>query len=55
MINFVDRDKTPLNEKGEKDYECFEAVDNKLLTKQVNELLEGKDVMAPIYNFKEGV
>ena len=52
---FVDRDKTPLNEKGEKDYECFEAVDNKLLTKQVNELLEGKDVMAPIYNFKEGV
>ena len=52
---FVDRDKTPLNEKGERDYECFEAVDNKLLTKQVNELLEGKDVMAPIYNFKEGV
>ncbi len=52
---FVDRDKTPLNEKGEKDYECFLAVDNKLLTKQVNELLEGKEVMAPIYNFKDGV
>lgn len=52
---FVDRDKTPVNEKGEKDYECFEAVDNKLLTKQINELLEGKEVMAPIYNFKEGV
>ena len=52
---FVDRDKTPVNEKGEKDYECFEAVDNKLLTKQINELLDGKEVMAPIYNFKEGV
>ncbi len=52
---FVDRDKTPVNEKGEKDYEAFEAVDNKLLTKQINELLEGKEVMAPIYNFKEGV
>lgn len=52
---FVDRDKTPVNEKGEKDYECFEAVDNKLLTKQINELLEGKEVLAPIYNFKEGV
>ena len=52
---FVDRDKTPVNEKGEKDYECFEAVDNKLLTKQINELLEGKEVMAPMYNFKEGV
>ena len=52
---FVDRDKTPLNEKGEKDYEAFEAVDNKLLTKQINDLLEGKVVMAPVYNFKEGV
>ncbi len=52
---FVDRDKTPVNEKGEKDYEAFEAVDNKLLTKQINELLEGREVMAPIYNFKEGV
>ena len=52
---FVDREKTPVNEKGEKDYEAFEAVDNKLLTKQINELLEGKEVMTPIYNFKEGV
>lgn len=52
---FVNRDKTPLNKKGDKDYEVFEAVDNKLLTKQVNELLDGKDVMAPVYNFKEGV
>ena len=52
---FVDREKTPVNEKGEKDYECFEAVDNKLLTKQINDLLAGKEVMAPIYNFKEGV
>ena len=52
---FVDRDKTPVNEKGEKDYECFEAVDNKLLTKQINDLLNGKEVMAPVYNFKEGV
>ena len=52
---FVDREKTPVNEKGEKDYECFEAVDNKLLTKQINDLLSGKEVMAPVYNFKEGV
>ena len=52
---FVDREKTPVNEKGEKDYECFEAVDNKLLTRQINDLLSGKEVMAPVYNFKEGV
>ena len=52
---FVDRDKTPVNEKGEKDYESIDAVDNELLTKQVDDLLNGKEVVAPIYNFKEGV
>lgn len=52
---FVDRDDTPLNEKGEKDYEAFEAVDNTLLTKQINDLLKGKEVMAPVYDFKAGV
>lgn len=52
---FVDRDKTPLNENGEKDYESIDAVDNKLLTKQVNDLLNGKTIMAPVYNFREGV
>ena len=52
---FVDRDNTPVNENGEKDYECFEAVDNNLLTKQVNDLLKGKTVMAPVYDFKAGV
>ena len=52
---FVDRDKTPVNEKGEKDYESIDAVDNELLTKQVDDLLNSKEVLAPIYNFKEGV
>lgn len=51
---FLERDKTPVNSKGEKDFECFEAVDNKLLTKQIKELLDGKEVVIPIYNFKEG-
>ena len=52
---FVDRDKTPVNEKGEKDYESIDAVDNELLTKQVDDLLNSKEGLAPIYNFKEGV
>ena len=51
---FVERDETPVNENGEKDYECFEAVDNNLLTKQITELLAGKKVLAPIYDFKSG-
>ena len=52
---FVDRENTPLNKNGEKDYECFEAVDNSLLTEQINLLLNGKEVMAPIYDFKAGI
>ncbi len=51
---FVERDETPLNEKGEKDYECFEAVDHKLLTEQVSSLLQGETVKTPIYSFIEG-
>ena len=51
---FVERDETPLNDKGEKDYECFEAVDNELLSKQIKALLKGEEVLAPVYDFKAG-
>ena len=51
---FVERVNTPLDENGDKNYECFEAIDNALLTKQINDLLKGKEVMTPIYDFKSG-
>ena len=51
---FVERDETPLNDKGEKDYECFEAVDNTLLSKQIKSLLKGEEIIAPVYDFKAG-
>lgn len=51
---FVDREKTPLDEKGRYDYECLEAIDVEFFNQQINELIEGKEVDIPQYNFVEG-
>ncbi len=51
---FVERGETPVNEKGEPDYECLETVDLDLFDKQVRELLEGKEVIVPTFNFIYG-
>lgn len=51
---FVDRDKTPLDEKGRFDYECLEAIDVEFFNQQINELIEEKEVDIPQYNFVEG-
>jgi len=51
---FLDRDKTPLNEFGEPDYETIEAIDYKLLQKNINDLLDGKKIHTPKFNFAIG-
>lgn len=51
---FVDRDKTPVDENGEYDFEALEAMDLTFLGQQLNELLEGKEVEIPRFDFKEG-
>lgn len=51
---FVDRDKTPRDANGEYDFEALEAMDLAFLGKQLNELLEGKEVEIPKFDFKEG-
>ncbi len=51
---FVDRDKTPLDENGKPDFESIYALDLPLLHKHLKELLEGKEVEIPKYNFYEG-
>ncbi len=51
---FVERDETPVNEKGEGDYECLETVDLDLFDKQVLDLLDGKTVKVPTFNFIYG-
>jgi len=51
---FVERKSTPLDEFGKPDYECLEAVDLKLFDKQIEELLKGKKVIIPTFNFSRG-
>lgn len=51
---FVERDQTPRDENGEYDFEALGAMDLDLLGRQLNELLEGKSVEIPRFDFKEG-
>lgn len=51
---FVDKNQTPVDKDGKPDYECLEALDIKLFDKQVAELLSGKEIVAPTYNFIAG-
>ena len=50
----VDRDETPLDENGNYNFECLEAIDVKLFNQQMNELLAGKRVELPTFNFVTG-
>ena len=51
---FVERELTPRDENGEYDFEALGAMDLDLLGRQLNELLEGKTVEIPRFDFKEG-
>lgn len=51
---FVNRDKTPRDENGDYNFECLEAIDTKQFNQDMCDLLEGKTVELPYYNFKTG-
>ena len=51
---YIGRDKTPLDENGKPDYECLEALDVKLLNKNLVDLFAGKTVNIPSYDFHTG-
>lgn len=51
---FLEREQTPLDEYGEKDYENLNAVDIDLFNDNMNALLAGKEVDLPIFNFLTG-
>ena len=51
---FVNRVDTPLDENGEYDFECIEAVDTKFFNQQMNQLLNGEEVELPRYDFPSG-
>ena len=51
---FVDRDHTPVDQNGEKDYEALEAMDVEFLCQQLGDLLSGREVEVPRFDFKRG-
>ena len=51
---FVNREHTPLDEYGEKDYECLQAIDVEQFNQDMLALLRGDRVELPVYNFKTG-
>ena len=51
---FVNREDTPLDEKGDYDFECLGAMDIELFNKDMLRLLSGERVEMPSFNFKVG-
>ena len=51
---YVDRAKTPLDDEGHHDFENLEAIDLELFHGQLADLLKGKEVLTPGYDFTVG-
>jgi uridine kinase len=52
---FVAREETPLGEDGQPDFEALEALNLSLLSEHLEQLLAGKRVQLPRYNFETGM
>lgn len=51
---FVNRVDTPLDEQGEYDFETIDALDLKLLNRQLRDLLQEREVYLPKFDFHSG-
>jgi uridine kinase len=51
---FVDREATPRDENGDYDFESLKSLDTRLLGENLRDLVGGKKVTIPHYDFKEG-
>ncbi|PID81242.1 MAG: AAA family ATPase [Clostridiales bacterium] len=51
---FVEREYTPKDEFGKPDFESIDAVDRKLFNQNLSDLLAGKEVELPTFNFQKG-
>ena len=51
---FVDREKTPIDENGEPDFEAIESIDLELFNSHVGDLITGKEVHLPEFDFQTG-
>ena len=52
---FVNREFTPLDENGDYDFESLDAVDVEQFNRDLTDLLDGKLVQMPVFNFQTGV
>lgn len=51
---FVERDQTPLDEDGKRDYECLESLDLELFNNTLSSLINGEEVHMPRFDFIKG-
>ena len=51
---FVEREKTPKDKDGNYDFECLGAIDVDKFNQDMADLLNGKEVYLPIFDFKTG-
>lgn len=51
---YVNHDRTPRDKDGNPDFECIEALDVEQFNKDMADLLAGKSVELPAFNFKTG-
>ncbi len=51
---FRNREETPRDSNGEYDFECLEALDTGLFGKHLSELLSGREVLLPVFDFRTG-
>jgi uridine kinase len=51
---YVDREKSPLDENGEYDYESFYSIDLQQLDQDLQKILGGEKVPLPTYSFQQG-
>lgn len=51
---FVNREDTPKDEDGNYNFECLGAIDVKKLNEDLIDLLTGREVELPVFNFKTG-
>lgn len=51
---FVNRDQTPLDENGKPDFESVYSMDLKQFNQDLQDLIDGKEISLPTYNFQLG-
>lgn len=51
---FVERENTPRDENGEYNFETIDAIDIELFNTTLKDLLDGKEVELPVFNFTTG-